>query len=323
MELRHFRYVLAVGETLHFGRAAQRLNMSQPPLSQQIRQVEEELGVKLFYRTKRHVELTEAGRIFMDEARLILAHAERVGRLAARVSHGEVGQLTVGVIAAADGPIFIEVFRRFAERYPRIRLILRSLNTAQQTQAIREGRLHVGFVASPVDDAALATETVVHYPIVIALPPNHALVPRSFVPLRAVASEPHIMFSRDVSPGLFDSIIAACRSAGFSPRIAHEVDSLYSACSLVAAGLGVCFVPSGVQHVRLSPIVLRPLRPVLPQIDAPVSVAYQRESPSELVQLFLGVVRDVAHRATRRRRQISRNHDGSGTRPPPRKLKAR
>ena len=292
MELRHFRYVIAVGETLHFGRAAERLNISQPPLSQQIRQVEEELGVKLFHRTKRQVQLTEAGRIFMDEARIILAYAERARSLAARVSHGEVGQLTIGVIGPADGQIFVDIFRLFAKRHPRVRIILRNLNTAQQTQAIREGRLHVGFLAPPVDDAALTVERVARFPIMLALPRNHPLASRPFVPLLAVAAEPHVMFSRDVAPGFFDSVISGCRIAGFTPRIAHEVDNLYSACSLVAAGLGVSFVPAGIQHVR--PIVLRRLRPALPGVDANVAVAYRRDSSSELLGLFLNVVRDVA-----------------------------
>jgi DNA-binding transcriptional LysR family regulator len=305
MELRHFRYVVAVGETLHFGRAAERLNISQPPLSQQIRQVEEELGVQLFHRTKRQVQLTEAGRIFMDEARIILACAERAGSLAARVSHGEVGQLTIGVIGPADANIIVEIFRRFAKRHPRVRVILRNLNTAQQTQAIREGRLHVGFLAPPVDDAALAVETVVRFPIFVALPRNHPLASQPFVQLRAMATEPHVSFSRDAAPGLFDSIMSGCRVAGFTPRIAHEVDNLYSACSLVAAGLGVAFVPAGIQHVR--PIVLRPLRPALSGVEANVAVAYRRDSSSELLELFLNVVREVA---APNRRGVKRNRRG-------------
>jgi DNA-binding transcriptional LysR family regulator len=300
LELRHFRYVLAVGETLHFGRAAERLHISQPPLSQQIRQLEEEIGIKLFHRTKRLVQLTEAGRIFMDEARLILAHAERAGNLAARVSHGEIGQLTIGVIGPADAEIFTDILRLFAKRHPRVRLILRQLNTAQQTLAIREGRIHVGFL-TPVDDPALAIETVVRYPIVMALPRKHPLASRAFIPLKAVATERHIMPSRDIAPILVDSMIAACRVAGFTPHIAHEVDNLYSACSLVAAGLGISFVPSGVYPVRLRPIVLRPVRPALP--PAVVAVGYRREEQGELLKLFLEAVRDVVRSKGQRRRR--------------------
>ena len=146
------------------------------------------------------MQLTEAGRIFMDEARIILAYAERAGSLGTRVSHGEVGQLTIGVIGPADGQIFVDILRRFAKRHPRVRIILRNLNTAQQTQAIREGRLHVGFLAPPVDDAALTVERVARFPIMLALPRNHPLASRPFVPLVAVAAEPHVMFPRDVAP---------------------------------------------------------------------------------------------------------------------------
>ncbi len=294
MELRHLRCVVTLAETLHFGRAAERLHLSQPPLSHQIRQLEVELRIKLFHRTKRQVQLTEAGRMFVQEARVILAQASHAANLASRVNHGEVGQLTIGVAGPADAPIFIQILRAFASKHPKVRIVLRNMSTLDQTQAVSEGRLHAGFVALPIDDAGLATETVMRRPIMIALPPGHPLARRERVPLKELACEPQIMFARSNGPRFFDAVLAACREAGFSMNIAHEVDNLYTACALVAAGLGVCLVPAGLQdgHSR-SAMVLRPVTPALPHIETHIAVAYKSHPTNELVSLFVEVVRDV------------------------------
>ena len=292
MELRHLRYVVTVADTLHFGRAAERLNLSQPPLSQQIRQLETELGVSLFHRTKRHVELTEAGRMFVDEARVILAHAEHASNLALRVNQGEVGQLSIGAAGPADAQIFVDILRAFAQRHPQVRMVVRNMGSAEQARAIREGRLHVGFVALPIDEPDLATETVLRRPIVIALPHDNPLATRARVPLHALAREPHIMFARRMGPRLFDAVLGACREAGFNMHIAHEVDNVYTACALVAAGLGVCFVPAGVQDRFSNSVVLRPVSPALPHVDSQLAIAYKPNS-CELVSLFVDVVGEV------------------------------
>jgi DNA-binding transcriptional LysR family regulator len=294
MELRHLRYVVTLAETLHFGRAAERLNLSQPPLSHQIKQLEEELRITLFHRTKRQVQLTEAGRMFVQEARVILAQAAHAANLASRVDQGEVGQLTIGVSGPADAPIFIQILRTFAQRHPKVRIVLRNMSSLDQTHAISEERLHVGFVALPLDDAGLATETVMRQPIMIALPQDHPLAKRDRVPLQALSGEPQIMFARSNGPRFFDAVLAACREAGFSMNIAHEVDNLYTACALVAAGLGVCLVPAGVQDRHsTSSIVVRPITPALPHIQTHIALAYKPQSTNELVPLFVDVVREV------------------------------
>ena len=292
MELRHLRYVVTLAETLHFGRAAERLHLNQPPLSHQVRQLEDELQVKLFHRTKRQVQLTDAGRMFVQEARVILAQAAHASNLASRMTRGQVGQLTVGVAGPADAPIFVEILRAFATRYPKVHIVLRNLGSMDQTQAISEGRLHVGFVALPIDNAGLATETVLRQPILIALPPEHPLAAHERVPLHALADEPQIMFARSNAPRFFDAVLAACRQAGFSMNIAHEVDNLYTACALVAAGLGVCFVPAGVQDGRTSSMVFRPVVPALP-IEMEIALAYKPQPATELVMLFVEVVKEV------------------------------
>jgi DNA-binding transcriptional LysR family regulator len=174
------------------------------------------------------------------------------------------------------------------------------MSSLDQTQAISEGRLHVGFVALPIDDAGLATETVMRRPIIVALPLDHPLAKLERVPLQALAGEPQIMFARSNGPRFFDAVLAACREAGFSMNIAHEVDNLYTACALVAAGLGVCLVPAGVQdsHSTAS-MVLRPLTPALPHIDTHIGLAYKPNSSSELVPLFVDVVKEVVAKQTR------------------------
>jgi DNA-binding transcriptional LysR family regulator len=293
MELRHCRYVVAVAETLHFGRAAERLNISQPPLSQQIQQLEQELGVKLFDRTQRQVQLTAAGEMFVQEARMLLAQAEHAGKVGERLREGEVGQLFIGVAGPADADYFVEIMRAFAKRHPHIRVVIRNLSTAEQVQAIQEKRLHAGFVTPPVDHPDLTFETVLHEPIVVALPRGHALASRTRVPLMALATQPLILFSRAMGPGFFDAIASACRTAGFSLRVRHEVDNLHSAYGLVAAGLGVSFVPAGLQGAPPKGVVLRPLTPPLPRVDCELALAYRRERLCHLVGRFVDTVNDV------------------------------
>jgi len=303
MELRHLRYVIAVAETLNFRQAADRLHISQPPLSQQIQLLENELGVRLFDRTKHNVQLTAAGEMFVQEARVVLAQAEHAQNVGERIRQGEAGQLLIGVAGPADADYFVEIMRAFAKRHPDVRVLIRNMSTAQQVQAIEEKRLHVGFVTPPVDSPDLVLETVLHEPIVIALPRAHRLATRPRVRLADLASEPHIMFSRALGPGFFDAIAAACRTAGFTLRVVHEVDNLHSAYGLVAAGMGVAFVPAGLQGEPARSVVLKPLVPRLPGVDCELALAYRRERLCDLVRLFVDVVNDVrsGHRSERRR----------------------
>jgi DNA-binding transcriptional LysR family regulator len=301
MELRHFRYVVAVADTLHFGRAAERLHISQPPLSQQIRQVEDELGVRLFDRTQRRVQLTAAGELFVQEARLVLTQVDHAVKVGERIRQGEEGQLFIGVAGPADADYFVDIMRTFAQRHPQVRVTIRNMSTAEQVRAIQEKRLHAGFVTPPVDDPDLVFETVLHEPIVLAVPRGHTLAARSRVPLTALADEPLILFARSMGPGFFDAIASACRGAGFSLKVRHEVDNLHSAYGLVAAGLGVSFVPAGLQGEPPKGVVLRPLAPALPHVDCELALAYRRERFCDLVQLFVEAVNDV--RASRRARK--------------------
>lgn len=303
MELRHFRYVIAVAETLNFRQAAARLNISQPPLSQQIQRLENELGITLFDRTRHQVQLTAAGEMFVQDARMVLAQAEHAGKVGERIRQGEVGQLVIGVAGPADADYFVEIMRVFAKQQPDIRVVIRNMSTAQQVQAIEEKRLHAGFVTPPIDNPELVLETVLHEPIVIALPSTHPLATRARVRLVQLASQPLIMFSRALGPGFFDAIVGACRTAGFNLKVAHEVDNLHSAYGLVAAGMGVSFVPAGLQAEPPNRVVLKPLSPPLPGVDCEIALAYRREQLCDLVGLFVDVVNDVrAGRRVKRQR---------------------
>jgi len=291
LELRHFRYAIAVADTLHFGKAAERLHISQPPLSQQILQLERELGIQLFERTNRNVRLTKPGEMFIQEARIVVAQAEHATKVAQRANEDEDGQLIVAIAGPADSPFFIDVFRLFAKRHPRVRIALRNMSTMEQVDAIRECRVHAGFVVPPIDDPALTTETVSHQPIAIALPQDHPLAKRVYVPLSALATERHIMFARHLGPHFFDAIVNGCRQAGFALKVVHEVDNLHTACALVTAGLGVCFVPGSIGNVAMQ---VRPVKPAIPHVDSHLALAFKREPLCDLVQTFVAVVRDVA-----------------------------
>lgn len=303
MELRHLRYVVAVAETLHFGRAAERLNMRQPPLSQQIRQLEDELGVKLFDRSHRQVQLTAAGEMFVQDARLVLAQAGHAGRVAERLRLGEAGQLVIGVAGPADADYFVDIMRLFAQRHPQVRVVIRNLSTAEQLKALLEDRLHAGFVTPPTEHPDLRFDTVLHTPIVLAVPRGHALAARARVPLTAIAGEPVILFARSMAPGFFDAIANACRTVGFNLHVRHEVENLQSAYGLVAAGMGVSLVPAGLDVDPPKGVVLKALEPQLLGIDCEIALAYRRDQDCDLVRLFVEVVNEArASRRTGKRR---------------------
>jgi DNA-binding transcriptional LysR family regulator len=293
MELRHFRYVIAVAEELNFGRAAERLNICQPPLSHQIRLLEEELGVKLFERTKRRVEVTEAGRRLVDEARKVLAQVEQAAKVASRTSKGELGHLSLGMIW--EQKLLVEALRVFAKRYPEVHVDLHRLSAPEQAQAIAEGRLHVGFmIASAIRNPSLVYETLGWDPLVVGLPERHHLAALERVPLRALADERYIMFQRDINPNIYDDIIAVCRNAGFSLNIFHQVNNIYSSMALVAAGLGVALFPGAVRDVGRRGVVYRQLQGRMPKMES--ILAYKAGTPVGATRAFLDTVRTISSR---------------------------
>jgi len=289
MELRHLKYLVALAEELHFGRAAIRLHISQPPLSQQIRQLEEELGARLFDRTKREVKLTEAGRRMVEEAHNILARVDHLSAVATLAESGEIGHIAVG-LPGGFNPILIKALEVFDKQYPGVRIELHYLNTGLQIEELREGRLDVGFVNLPISATFLATETILSEPFWLAIPKGHRLAKLKTVAVTSLKDERMVFFPRRVTPGIHDSITGICRNAGFTLQVAHEVDSILGALTLVSAGLGPAFCTPDIS--RFWPNVI--FRPIRPKISFQQAVAYRPDSVTPAVERLLRVVRGFA-----------------------------
>lgn len=289
MELRHLRFVVTLSEELHFGKAAARLNISQPPFSRQIRQLEDELGVELFRRTRRQVEMTEAGRMFVAQARQILADTEEAKHLMLEARESATTQLAVGFPRSYAG-VVVEILRTFGARYPNVRIALRSWSTAEQLRALRSGEIQVAFLRLPVVDSTLKIDVIVREPMIVALPECNRFASRKRVRLQSLSDETHIMFPREMNPGHYDFLLNLCKSAGFAARIAPEADNTYTALALVAAGLGVSLLPASARQVGWKGVVFKDLEPPVPWTE--MAIAYTRES-SRSLSAFLSVVREV------------------------------
>lgn len=291
MELRQLRYFVAVAEALHFGRAARRLQIAQPPLSQQIRRLERDLGVSLLHRTSRRVELTDAGRAFLVEARLTLAQAARATEVASRAAGGHVGQLIIGHMASAELDVFPRLLPAFRKRYPAVELELRLLGATEQFEMLRDREIHAGFLRLPASDRVLTVRPIVREPLVAVLPERHPLARRRALALTALDGERFILFPRSHAPGYYDTLVATCRQAGFEPTIMQETKRLHTALGLVASGRGVSLMPKCVGRLRRPGIVCRALHPPLP--DTEMGIAYNAANPSRLLRGFVTVVDEV------------------------------
>lgn len=295
MELRHLRYFVAVAEELHFGRAAQRLHIAQPPLSRQIRDLERELGTALFHRVARGVELTAAGRAFLPAARLTLAQADRAQRSAQRAAAGEIGRLRVGFIDPATySGILPDVLGFFRMHLPNIGLSLFEMDSAQQEDALRDGLIDVGILQRPPPDADrwLRVEPVYTEALVAAFPHKHGLARRTRVALNDFAAEPVVLFPRPTDPVLYDGIIASCRHAGFSPRVVQEAAQWHTVAGLVAAGVGVAFVPRSLSGIRRPGVVFRGVRGL--SVTMEMFAAWRKGDRSPVRERFVTALRAVA-----------------------------
>ena len=292
MELRHLRYFVTLAEELHFARAASRLGIAQPPLSQQIRALEEEIGVQLFLRTKRRVELTAAGGAFLEESRKVLAQAGRAVLAARRAARGEVGQLEVGFVSSVVYGKAQSIFRLMRVRYPDVSLTLRELTSEEQVEAVKGYGLDVGLIRPPVNGAESLTVRVIgREPLVVVLPRLHRLARQRRIAMEALAGEPFLQIPRRVAPGFYDQFIGICSRAGFSPRVVQEARSTQTIVSLVAGGMGVSIVPASMRNLQRTGVVYRPLKPPVPTSDLAVMWRPDDESPS--LRRFLEIVREA------------------------------
>jgi DNA-binding transcriptional LysR family regulator len=267
MQLRHLRYALALSEHHHFGRAAAALGIQQPPLSQQIKALESELGVRLFDRTGHGVHPTPAGQAFLSRARQVLHQLDLAGRDAADADRGHTGALAVGFLGTALAAVLPEVLTAFRTRWPRVRLELTEQSSVRQVEGLLDGSLDAGFICGPVPGAArrqLVTVPLARESLVAALPADHPLVTEKSLPVTSLRKEPLILSSRRNETAAFDAAFAVCRTAGFEPDIAHEADNLHTLLGLVACGLGIGLGPAGMHRFRHVGVTLLPLAPATP-----------------------------------------------------------
>jgi DNA-binding transcriptional LysR family regulator len=260
VELRHLRYFLAVAEELHFSRAAERLQIAQPALSQQIRKLEVEIGVALFHRTKRLVELTAAGQAMVRPARQALAEASAAVEAAQRAARGETGHLRVGFIESAAMTFVPQAVRRFSAKHPDVGLSLSELAVDAQVEGLRSGRLDVAILRLPAQTDGLELASIADEGLVVVTPDSHPLAGRKRVSPAAIAGEPLILLARQMVPGLYDQIIALQHQHG-AAWIAQEATSIQAVLGLVAAGLGISLLPASVRTLARSGVNFTALSP--------------------------------------------------------------
>jgi DNA-binding transcriptional LysR family regulator len=263
MELRHIRYFIALAEELHFGRAAARLGISQPPLSQQIRILEEALPARLFNRTNRRVELTQAGLLFLAEARAILERADRAISVAVRAERGELGELRIAMFPSA--PLMARIgdaILTFRRSYPDVQLILNEVESHQQTQGLLEGREEIAIVrgaVAPVLPPTLRATELFREPFLVIMRIDHPLAKRRRIPIGELAHQPFVFYGDRMGKTLPHQVLLLCRSAGFEPRIGQLANGNATITGLVAAGLGIAVVPEAMCQLQHKAVVSRPL----------------------------------------------------------------
>lgn len=298
IDLRQMRSFAIVAEELHFGRAAEKLGIAQPPLSQQIRRLEAKVGCQLFDRGTRRVELTEAGRALLATARRILLEATNGVEQARRVGRGDAGVLDVGFPSTVALAVLPKVIRTFRERHPGIELRLSELPTTPQRDALRAGGLDIGFLREPEPDTSLQMETVMRERFMAVLPAMHRLAAnRSTVPLGALAPESFVLFRRDIGPLLHDRILGLCSQAGFTPRIVQESLEWQTCVSLVRAGLGVSIAPECMSSLRLEGVTYKVLAPS--KVRTSVVMCWHKDNRRVALQRFIEVARRVAREEQR------------------------
>lgn len=291
IDLRHLRYFIAVAEGLSFSRAAEKLHIAQPPLSQQIRQLEEALNVTLLHRTKRHVELSEAGTIFLEHARQIIRATENAALEAQRAQRGEIGRLAVGFFEHMSYTLLPPIFRAFRERYPQVEIDLRWFSVIGQADALRSGQVDISFIRPVSDLVGITSEVILREPFVLAVPTGHPLASQESVSIKECSDERLIMYTPHLAPDFHEMITRMCATAGFLPNIALEVGQVYTALGLVSAGAGLAFVPSSVQSVRFDHVVYKPLSGRTLQIE--VSLGWKQRNPSSLLLAFVEIAKDI------------------------------
>lgn len=299
IELRHLRQFMAIAEEGHITRAAERLGMQQPPLSQRIKAIETELDVQLFRRKARGVELTEAGRVFFDRARATIAQYDGAFEATRSAARGEQGRLCVGVMPTAPFHPFVPfVIRAFRAAFPLVSLTLDECLRKEALERLRDNQMDVAFMRAALDESRnIFVNPLLVEPMVVALPGDHAMARRERgdapIALKDLADETFIIYARQLGPAFYQATMAACLKAGFSPRLGQEAPRITSALSLVAVGLGITLVPACMQRMTMDGITYRRLKGAS-QPKAVLNLASRRGEPSPVVRNFVNLVRRAA-----------------------------
>jgi DNA-binding transcriptional LysR family regulator len=295
MELRHLRAFVAVAEERHFGRAADRLHMAQPPLSQQIRRLESELGVELLHRTTRRVELAPAGEVLLERARQLIADADSAVADAQRAARGEVGRLALGFTGSATYAMLPALAAALRAELPGVELDLHGeMLTPAQVAGLKDEQLDLGLLRPPVRDRDLIVEVVVREPLVAVLPEQHALADLDAVPVERLAGEPFVAYPSSFRSVLHDAVEEVCANHGFKPQVALEVSETATLVSFVAAGIGVSLVPESVTRFTVAGAVYRPLAGEATQVE--LALAYRADDTAPVLARALEVVRRTLRR---------------------------
>jgi DNA-binding transcriptional LysR family regulator len=289
LELRQLRYFVAVAEEMHFGRAAQRLHMTQPPLSQSIQALEALLGTPLFARTSRSVTLTPAGAALLPRARQLLHDAQALPDLARRAAAGESGRLSLAFVSTADYSVLPSFLHRFRAAFPQVQIELREATTDLQLEALEQNDIDVGLLIPPLPDRmkdVLGYRRVLAEPLVLAAPESAAaLRTKGPLPLHAVADLPLIIFPRRIAPAFHDAILGCYRDAGLTPHIGQEAIQMQTIVGLVSAGMGIALVPQSVSNLKRPGVAYRALADTTALIET--GLAWRRDNPSPVLHAFL------------------------------------
>ncbi|MFE7614455.1 LysR family transcriptional regulator [Streptomyces sp. NPDC057496] len=292
MELRHLSAFVAVAEELHFGRAAKRLQMAQPPLSQQIRRLEKELGVQLFERNTRSVRLTGAGESFLQPVRTVLADLDTAVRAARAAGRGEHGRVTIGFAGASSHETLPLLTRAVRAAHPAIELAMKGQTYANVAlDRVADGSLDLGFVRLPVTRPGVAHRVIAEEELVCALPSDHPLARLGSVPVAVLAEEPFVAFPANTGSTVRDAMVGACEAAGFNPRVVQEAPDSYTILALVAAGVGVTLTVTSVQHIQQNGLVYRPLSG--PPVRLRAALAWRPDNPSAALRAVLAAAEEA------------------------------
>lgn len=305
MELRHLRYFVMVAEERHFTRAAARLNMQQPPLSQQIRSLENELGFELFKRHPKGVDLTAGGQVFLQEAKDILARVKEGSLKASRAAHGIEGQLSIGFTSsAATHPLIPRIIRAYRERFPGVAVSLKEGSAQQLTEAAIDRSIDVGILRAPVGGHQNITfYRLLNEEMLLTLPLGHRLLTGyqaghepPVISLLDLADEHFILVRRPGAPGMYANLVKACQNAGFNPKVAFEVERMLTNVSLVAAGAGISIVPASMRDVHKESVVYCRISDARPRLHAPITLVCPSFNPLPPMRNFIALSQALSGR---------------------------